>query len=211
MLNDQRFNRLFNVAKNRQAGLTVVMEDVFDPHNLGAITRSCDAFGIHTIHVLFDQQPPYDPNQVGHYSSSYTNKWVEYEVSQDVPSHLQALKDDGWHLLATIADDKATSLFDTDLTHPKLALLVGNEKDGLSDTATQLADSSIYIPMMGMAKSFNVSVATAILLAEITRQRLISSHNYHVTHDQALDILKGYLKIEMPYLDPEEVLQRHLG
>ena len=97
MPTDQRVNKLKRVAEARQAGFTVVIEDVFDPHNLGAISRSCDAFGIQQINVIFETHPEFDPKEVGKNSSTATNKWLDYRIHHGTESALQTLKDEGWH------------------------------------------------------------------------------------------------------------------
>ncbi len=171
MPTDERVNKLKRVAAQRQAGLTVVIEDVFDPHNLGAIARSCDAFGIQEINIIFDTHPEFDPKDVGKNSSTATNKWLNYRVHQESEIALRTLKDEGWLIVATVLDPKAESLFQADLSHPRLALLLGNEKDGLSAKALQLADRLVTIPMQGIAQSMNVSVSAALFLYEVTRQR----------------------------------------
>ncbi|MDE2819996.1 MAG: RNA methyltransferase [Chloroflexota bacterium] len=166
-----RMNKLKGVAAQRQAGLTVVIEDVFDPHNLGAITRSCDAFGIQEINIIFDTHPEFDPKEVGKNSSTATNKWLNYRVRHGSEKALRALKEEGWHIVATALDPNAESIFEADLSQPKLALLFGNEKDGLSARALRSADRLVTIPMRGIAQSMNVSVTAAVFLYEVTRQR----------------------------------------
>lgn len=167
-----RLNKFKRVAAQRQSGLTVVIEDVFDPHNLGAITRSCDAFGVQELNIIFDTHPEFDPKEVGKNSSTATNKWLNFRVHQGSAKALRALKAEGWHLVATTLDANAESIFEADLRQPKLALLLGNEKDGLSAQALRLADSMVTIPMRGIAQSMNVSVTAALFLYEVTRQRL---------------------------------------
>jgi len=80
------------------------------------------------------------------------------------------LHDDGFRILATKINTSAKELYDNDLTRPT-AFVLGNEHRGISDEAARLADELIYIPMMGMAESLNVSVATAVCLFEALRQR----------------------------------------
>jgi len=166
-----RQDKLKRVAAARQSGLTVVLEDVFDPHNLGAISRSCDAFGIQDIHVIFEQQPAFDPKQVGKNSSTSTNKWLRYHIHRSSETTLRSLQAQGWTLVATAPEASAQPLFSADLCHQKTALLLGNERAGLSPRALELADLRIAIPMQGIAQSLNVSVTAALLIYEVTRQR----------------------------------------
>ena len=172
MPTDQRLNKLKRIAAQRQAGLTVIIEDVFDPHNLGAISRSCDAFGIQEIHVIFETLPAFDPKEVGKNSSTATNKWLTYRIHHSTETALRALKGEGWQIVAAAIDPAAESIFEADLCAPRIALLFGNEKTGLSPTALALADRLVTIPMRGIAQSMNVSVSAALCLYEVTRQRI---------------------------------------
>ena len=178
MPTDERINKLKRVAQARQAGLTVVIEDVFDPHNLGAISRSCDAFGIQQINVIFETHPEFDPKEVGKNSSTATNKWLDYRIHRGTRDALQTLKREGWELVATALDHEAESIFEADLCQPRIALLFGNEKTGLSSTALSLADRMVRIPMRGIAQSMNVSVSAALCLYEVTRQRISRCPEY---------------------------------
>ena len=171
MPTDQRLNKLKRIAEQRQPGFTVVIEDVFDPHNLGAITRSCDAFGIQEINVIFETHPEFDPKEVGKNSSTATNKWLQYRIYHETQSALTTLKDEGWLLVAAVLDPAAESIFEADLCQPRIALLLGNEKTGLSSKAIALADRQVTIPMRGIAQSMNVSVSAALIIYEVTRQR----------------------------------------
>lgn len=176
-LTERRAERVRFVARNRQRGLMVVMEDVHNPHNLGAIARSCDAFGVQHIAFTVENRELFDPQDVTRVASTAASKWLDYRLFAEpgggsTAACFAALRAEGWHLLATVADEDVPSLYDFDTTrYEKLALVVGNEHAGLSPAAVQAADSRVTIPMYGMTQSFNVSVATAIALAEITRQR----------------------------------------
>ncbi|MCY3779198.1 MAG: RNA methyltransferase [Chloroflexi bacterium] len=171
MPTDARLNKLKQVAAQRQSGFTVVIEDVFDPHNLGAIARSCDAFGIQEINVIFEEQPAFDPKEVGKNSSTATNKWLNYRIHHSTERALRALKTEGWRLVATMLDPAAQPIYQADLCQPKIALLFGNEKTGLSATAMNMADQLVTIPMAGIAQSMNVSVSAALAIYEVTSQR----------------------------------------
>ncbi len=172
MPSEQRLNKLKRVAEGRQAGLTVVIEDIFDPHNLGAISRSCDAFGIQQLHVIFETHPEFDPKEVGKNSSTATNKWLTYRIHHSTKAALCELKEEGWQIVAAAIDPAAESIHEADLCAPQIALLFGNEKTGLSREALALADRTVTIPMRGIAQSMNVSVTAALFMYELTRQRL---------------------------------------
>ena len=178
MPTDQRLNKLTRIARQRQAGFTLVIEDVFDPHNLGAVARSCDAFGIQEINVIFETHPEFDPKEVGKNSSTSTNKWLNYRIHKSTEAALGTLKSEGWQLVATVIDAAAESIFEIDLCQPKIALLLGNEKTGLSERALALADRRVTIPMLGIAQSMNVSVTAALMLYEVTRQRRARCPDY---------------------------------
>ncbi len=171
MPTEARLQKLQRAASQRQPGLTIILQDVFDPHNLGAIARSCDAFGVQQLHVIFENSAPFDPKTIGKNSSTATNKWLQYHSHFDSEIALRSLKNDGWQVVATVLDDAAESLFAVDFCQPRLALLLGNERDGLSQRALELADRRVTIPMRGIAQSLNVSVTAALCLYEITRQR----------------------------------------
>ena len=196
MPTDQRVNRLKRVAEQRQAGFTVVIEDVYDPHNLGAISRSCDAFGIQQINVIFETQPAYDPKEVGKNSSTATNKWLDYRIHHSTEEALRALKAEGWTLVAAALDPAAESIFEADLCAPRIALLFGNEKTGLSSAALALADRAVTIPMRGIAQSMNVSVSAALCIYEVTRQRRLRCPQ-HLSQPpaQAAETLEYFLEM----------------
>lgn len=195
-LTERRQQRLTDAARQRQRGLMVVMEDVHNPHNLAAIARSCDAFGVQQVTFTVQDHNLFDPHSVGRISSSSASKWLDYRIFETgTKACFQTLQAEGWHLLATVAGDDIPSLYDVDLTaHEKLAVLVGNEHQGLSQTAINLADSYITIPMRGMIQSFNVSVATAITLAEITRQREASPVDFNISPEDARTLALDFMQ-----------------
>lgn len=196
MPTEERLKKLKRVAAGRQSGLTVVIEDVFDPHNLGAIARSCDAFGIQRINVIFEKQPAFDPKEVGKNSSTATNKWLEYRVYHDTEAALRELKNEGWQLAATVIDPAVPPIHEADLCAPKLALLFGNEKTGLSAKAISLADKLVTIPMVGIAQSMNVSVSAALAIYEVTAQRRERCPELlHVGEDEAARTLDYLLEM----------------
>ncbi len=164
----RRKNKVFNVLEQRQPDLTVVMENIHDPHNVSAMLRSSDAVGIHEVNLVYTttKYP-----KIGSKSSSSANKWIGRRKFSSIPECYQQLRKEGFQILATRLDENAKQLYDFDLTKPT-AFVFGNEHGGVTDEAANLADATIYIPMMGMIQSLNVSVACAVTIYEALRQRI---------------------------------------
>lgn len=169
---ERRIQRLKEVLSRRQPDLTVVLENIHDPHNVSAVLRSCDAVGIMRVELLYyiEKFP-----RIGRKSSSSANKWLERRTHTTVDACYATLRREGFAIYATRLDTEAVSLYDLDLTK-KVALVFGNEHRGVSDEAAQKADANFNIPMMGMIQSLNISVACAVSLYEALRQRLAQGH-----------------------------------
>ena len=168
MASERRLARLETVLRHRQPDMTVVMENIHDPHNVSAMLRSCDAAGVLEAQLLYniDAFP-----KIGKKSSASAGKWVERRKFKSVTDCYAKLRSEGFVIYATRLDERAQSLYDLDLTR-KVAFVFGNEHRGVSDEAAEKADEIIQIPMLGMIQSLNVSVACAIVLYETLRQRL---------------------------------------
>ena len=163
-----RLDKINTVLASRQPDLTVVMENIHDPHNVSAVLRSCDAVGIHRVELLYTLEKfP----RIGKKSSSSANKWLERRKHTSVDDCYNTLRDEGFLIYSTHLGDSTSSLYDLDLTK-KTALVFGNEHRGVSLEAASKADGNFQIPMIGMIQSLNVSVACAVSLYEALRQRL---------------------------------------
>jgi tRNA (guanosine-2'-O-)-methyltransferase len=163
----ERREKIERTLAHRQPTLSVVLENIHDPHNVSAILRSCDAVGILQVHFLYTIEPfP----EIANTASSGAHKWLEIIRHDSVQSCFGALHSKSFRIFATRIAPDATSLYELDLAQPT-AFLLGNEHRGVSEEALALADEEIYIPMMGMAESLNVSVAAAVCLFEAFRQR----------------------------------------
>ncbi len=165
-MNPERFQKLVRALRRRQPDLTVLMERVHKTHNLSAILRNCDAVGVLEAHAI----PPEGGLQVHSHTSAGTDKWVRLVRHQTIQAAVAELRGRGFRVIAAHPGPDAVDFREIDYTVPT-ALMMGAELLGLSDEALALADQRISIPMMGMAQSFNVSVATALLLFEAYRQR----------------------------------------
>ena len=188
MRTERRLNRLMQVLRHRQPDMTVVMENIHDPHNVSAVLRSCDAAGVMELQLIYTDT---DFPDIGKKSSASAKKWVELRRFKNVKDCYKILHEEGFTIYATHLEEKAKSLFEIDLTK-KVAIVVGNEHKGVSPEAARSADGILQIPMFGMIQSLNVSVATAVILFEAVRQRIAlgqyDDSKYSIT--ELADLLK---------------------
>lgn len=164
----ERKQRIEEVIRFRQPNLTVVLENVFDPHNLAAVMRTCDAVGIREVFAISDRIPL--RKNWGYRSSRSANKWVELHSFTDRDACLQTVRKRYDTILASSLHGDARDLYSLALTG-SLALVFGNEKYGVSEGMQQACDGYFRIPQVGMIHSLNISVACAVTLYEAYRQR----------------------------------------
>ncbi len=168
MRSERRLARLESVIRQRQTDLTVVLENIHDPHNVSAILRSCDAAGVMEVQLVYNvERFP----KLGKKSSASAKKWVEHRKFDSVKECFDTLHKEGCAVYATHLGTETVALYDLDLTK-RTALVFGNEHRGVSEETAKLADGNFMIPMFGMIQSLNVSVACAVALYEAVRQRM---------------------------------------
>lgn len=172
-MREERIKKLESVLAKRQNDLTVVLENVFDPHNAAAVMRSCDAIGIQEVYVLNTRIPRH--KEWGYRSGSSATKWLTIHVFENREACIAELRRHKFKILTTSLSDDSVSLYQVDLTQ-KLALVFGNEIEGVSKEMMALADGNFIIPQMGMIHSLNISVACAVCLYEAFRQKQAAGH-----------------------------------
>lgn len=166
-LTNARKHRLRSVLERRQPDLTLVLNNIHDPHNVSAILRSCDAFGVFEVHLYYTHESfPVLANS----SSGSAKKWIELTRHRDAQSMIDRLTAQDMRILATGFSSQAKSVEEIDFTCPT-AIILGNEHRGVDSEVKAYVAEEIYIPMFGMVQSLNVSVAAAIILYEAMRQR----------------------------------------
>ncbi|MBY5959831.1 RNA methyltransferase [Membranicola marinus] len=167
---DQKYIQL---ANHRQPDWTVILENVSDWHNVGAVMRSCDAVGIGDLYVLYSDVD-HRPNEIGlgKRTTAGTRKWVQVHYFEDLDACFKAVREKYHQIYTTYlsSTEKTRTIYDLDFTLPG-AYLFGNEHDGVSDEAVSKADGNFCIPQHGMVDSLNISVACAVTLFEGMRQR----------------------------------------
>lgn len=187
----ERTAKIRRVLRHRQKGLTLILSNIHDPHNVSAIYRSCDAFGVPEVQLHYTTTAfPV----LGAKTSASARKWVKSRRHTDMQAMTASLHEQGFSILATSCSPNAKSLYEYDLTQP-VAFVLGNEHSGVEPEFVPLVDGEVFIPMFGMIQSFNVSVAAAILLAEAARQRILAGmyDNSAYTDDEMASMVEEWL------------------
>ena len=164
-LTDARKQRFAEVLGQRTNWVTAVTEDLFDPHNISAVLRSCDGFGIQSAHII-EVNNPY---RVSPGVAKGAAKWLDIERHTDTTHALRDLKARGFAICCTTPHTDDTTPEELPLDRP-VALVFGSEGPGITDAARAEADHFVRIPMFGFTESFNISVAAALTLQTITRR-----------------------------------------
>ena len=197
IITEERDNKFKRVAAQRQR-MTVILENVHDPHNIGAVMRTCDAVGINEVFILYTEDH-LDEKRITNFKGSSTGvkKWVNthlYRSAEECFTHVRSSYD---KIYATHLGKEYKSIYESDFTG-NVAFLFGNEHDGCSEESLSYTDGNIIIPQYGMVQSLNISVACAVTLYEASRQRLskgLYDDSIEEAEDWNKDIYKQYVNI----------------
>jgi tRNA (guanosine-2'-O-)-methyltransferase len=162
-----RQERIDKVMSLRRSDVSLVLENLVEDQNISAILRTAEAFGIDKIYIIYQEgKKPYVSKNI----SSGATKWLTIEYFTDSEQCLSKVKTEGYTLIGALVDPDAEILWEQKF-EGKIAIVMGTESRGLSEVAQQMIDKNIYLPMFGLTESLNVSVATALFLYEVIRQK----------------------------------------
>lgn len=167
----ERTVKITRLLAQRQRTLICVVEDVDDPHNLGAILRTCDAVGVGEVHLVYPSKAP-RMRELRTKAAASAAKWLTIKKMTSIKTCISSLHRRGFKVLVAALSETGKPQWEWNLKG-KVAIAVGNEHAGASADLLRLADGVITIPMRGMVQSLNVSVATAVCLEEALRQRSV--------------------------------------
>lgn len=192
-ISERRAKKLKEVAARRQPNITVILENVFDTHNIGAVLRSCDSIGIMEVFILYTAGYV-ERVKLGKRTAAGTRKWVAAHLYNDLEKCMAHVRSKYKNVWATHLSSEAKSLYQLDLTD-SVALVFGNEKDGISQALLDKCDGNFIIPQVGMAESLNISVACAVTLYESFRQRKVKGYydnNKPLNEAEQEDLFQDY-------------------
>ena len=175
------------VLKFRTRQLTVVLENIYQPHNASAVMRSCDLCGIQDIHII-ENNNQYQVNpQVAMGSTKWLNLYRYNEEENNTLNAINSLKEQGYKIVATTPHKESFTPFNMPLEE-KSALIFGTELTGLSNTVLDNADEFLRIPQYGFTESYNISVSAALILFTLTNRLHKSKINWQLSKEELLDI-----------------------
>ena len=175
------------IIENRSRHLTVVLENIYQPHNASAVLRSCDLFGVQDVHIIENSNEYTLSDQVAMGSSKWLTLKKYNEKENNTITCFDALRKEGYKIVATTPHTKDVMLADLPIDQ-KTALVFGTELTGLSDTAMENADAYVKIPMYGFTESFNISVSAALSLYQLTDNMRKSNVNWALSEEEKIEI-----------------------
>jgi tRNA (guanosine-2'-O-)-methyltransferase len=163
----ERIEKVAKVLSFRQSDLRIVLEDITNTHNASAVIRTCDAAGVLNLDIISSSQEPLLVNKA---ISTRAEKWIQFHYYSSTSDCLRQLKEKEFKIAVTCLRGESLLYTALDYTQP-IAIVFGNESEGISKEALELADYKISIPMIGMVHSLNLSVSVGIILYEALKQR----------------------------------------
>ncbi len=191
-ISEKRMAKILEVSRERTRYLSVVLNNVYYTQNISAVIRSCDCFGIQDLYII------------GNSPSTHVNKhvaqgaynWVDIHRNTFKPEEetLRELKENGYRLVVTLPEPGASSLHEFDIDQGKIAIIMGNEKEGVSPVVKEMADEFLYIPMAGFSQSLNISVSTAVILSELTGKIRSSGFDWRLNEESMKALQYRWMK-----------------
>ena len=183
----ERLNKINIVLHERTRYLTIIMENLYDPHNTSAVIRSCEAYGLQDFHIIELENKFQLSRRVSQGSHNWVNLY-KYQSSKTAITHLQKK---GYKIYFADPREEYPNLDELDLSSPT-ALVFGQEKQGITEETKKFADGAFRIPMYGFVESFNVSVTCAIAISHLSyRLRKNPPENFHLSTEEK-DLLFHY-------------------
>jgi len=192
-ITERRLDLMKNVLSQRSKYMTIVLEDIFQPHNASAVLRTADCLGLQDIYII-ENRNKYKVNpDVALGSANWLNLNKINSFENNSIETVKILKQKGYRIVATTPHKEDKNLEDFNIENGPFALVFGNEKDGISPSIIELADEFLKIPMYGFTESFNISVCAGICMHHLSLKLRNSELNYCLTQEEQNNVLASWL------------------
>lgn len=169
-ISERRKKLIEDYYSNKVDGVELMIDNVWDPHNVAAVMRTADGLGIERINLYYTYNKFPDMKKVGKKSSSSANKWIKFGRVEDLKKFVKKKKAEGFVFIGAMIGEGAKRLDEFKFPE-KCVIVFGAESEGISNEVREICDEMVFIPMVGMVESYNISVAAGIFMYEVFRQR----------------------------------------
>lgn len=166
LLTPDRQVRVKAVPEGRTGTVVPVLENLFDRGNISAVLRSSEAFGLYQVHMIQLGEKFKESQR----TTAGADKWVEVTKWKSTKACVDEFHRQGYQVVATHLSPDAKPIHEIDFSKPT-ALVLGNEKTGITPEMAELADHRVILPMYGFVQSFNISVAAALCFYQVVQDR----------------------------------------
>ena len=201
----ERYNRIQDITRKRTRHITVVVENLFQSHNMSAILRTAECLGIQDVHIIEHNFEYEISSQVALGAQKWLSIYRYNSAENNTLSCLKSLKEKGYKIIATMPAENQ-SLLDNISLDSKSAFLFGTELTGLTQDAINMADEFVKIPMYGFTESYNVSVSVALTMMNVNERLRKSSLNWSLSNEEILDLELEWLKKTVK--DSERIVEK---
>jgi tRNA (guanosine-2'-O-)-methyltransferase len=188
-VSENKKEKIARILEDRTRHISLLLEDIYHPHNASACLRSSECLGIQDIHII-ERKNEYKPSNDVALGSS---KWLTLHRYHQTSSCLDTLKTRGYHLVATSPEADGYDLKTLPLDRP-IALLFGTEEKGLRPETLAAAESTLRLPMYGFTQSFNISVTVAMTLSRLVERLRESDIHWQLSKEEKEEITLGYYR-----------------
>lgn len=191
---DERLDKIENVLSQRTRYVTMVLEDIYQSQNANAVLRTCECFGVQDVHIIENRNPyKVNPDVVrGSYKWLTVKRHKEQEFN--TPAAFSHLREQGYRIVVTSPHANDIDLPDFDVMKGKFAIVMGNEREGISDYAINNADEYLKVPMAGFTESLNLSVCAAIIVHQLIEKLKSEEVDFLIPHQQKEELLLEWLQ-----------------
>jgi tRNA (guanosine-2'-O-)-methyltransferase len=201
MVNENRRALINRLLKERTRYITVVLEDIYQPHNASAVLRTCDCFGIQDVHIV-ENRNTYELNPDVELGAAQWLTLHHYNKEQNnTEKAIRSLKQEGYRVVAATPHTSDTGVADLDLRRGRVAIMLGTEMTGLTEKAMELADEYVKIPMVGFTESFNISVSAAIILYELNKRLRASDIGWNLKPTENEELRYQWIKNSVNHIE----------
>lgn len=202
-------NELFGkLIQERTDYITIVLEDLYQSHNMSAVMRSAECLGVQNIHTIENRNVYDETSTVSHGAREWLTLHRHKEIDDNTLATIEELRGQGYRIIATTPHKDDRLIDDLDLGKGKMAFFMGTERWGVSQTVIGQADEFVKVPMYGFTESLNVSVCAAILMYSVVQRLHQSGINWQLPEKQKIEVLLEWYKKTVRSSD--EVLGRFL-